>query len=92
MGKANQSQTESCEVFHNSEHSYEQYLSICILYFFLIRIPQLSLNTELSNTANFCRNSKGIQFGKLVYNIFVIYDFLLLSTFFAYFNIYQVTL
>ena len=85
MGKATQSQTEPYEVFRISGGSYEQYTTICILYFFHNEAIQLSLNTMLFNKANFCRNSKGIQFSPLVFNISSIFVFLLFSSIFLLF-------
>lgn len=86
MGKATQSQTEPYEVFRISGGSYEQCTTTCFLYFFHNETIQLSLNTMLFNKPNFCRNSKGIQFSPLVFNISSIFDFLLFSYFFSYFN------
>lgn len=92
MGMANQSQTESCQVFHDSGHSYEQYISYCIIYIFYIITTQLSLNTMLFYTAVFCRNFKGIQSGKPVFNIFDIYVFLNISAIFYSFHAVQIKL
>ena len=86
MGKATQSQTEPYEVFRISGVSYEQCITTCFLYFFHNETIQLSLNTMLFNKPNFCRNSKGIQFSPLVFDISSIFDFLLFSSFFFYFN------
>jgi hypothetical protein len=86
MGKATQSQTEPYEVFRISGVSYEQCTTLCFLYFFHYETIQLSLNTMLFNKLNFCRNSKGIQFSPLVFDISSIFDFLLFSSFFFYFN------
>jgi hypothetical protein len=90
MGKVTQSQTEPYEVFRISGGSYEQCTTICYLYFFHNETIQLSLNTMLFNKPNFCRNSKGIQFSPLVFDISPIFDFLLFSSFFFYFNPYQI--
>lgn len=90
MGKATQSQTEPYEVFRISGESYEQYTTICFLCFFHNEAIQLSLNTMLFNKPNFCRNSKGIQFSPLVFNISSIFVFLLFSSIFFYFNPYQI--
>ena len=90
MGKAMQSQTEPYEVFRISGVSYEQYITFCIIYLFNIETSQLSLNTMLFNKPIFCRNSKGIQFSLPFFNISVIFYFLLFSSFFSYFNTYQI--
>lgn len=89
MGMANQSQTESYDFFHNPGHSYEQYIRYCIIYIFCIIIVQLSLNTMLFNTAIFCRYFKGIQSGKPILNIFVIFVFLCFSIISSIFYAYQ---
>lgn len=89
MGKVNQCQTGSCEVFDKSDKSYEQYINHCIYLFLYATYRQLSLNTMLFNLANFCRNFKGIQSWPFVFNNIVIYVFLIFSTIFAYFNKYQ---
>lgn len=86
MGKAIQSQTEPYEVFRISGVSYEQCTTICFFYYFHNETIQLSLNTMLFNKPNFCRNSKGIQFSPLVFNISSIFYFLLFSPFFFNFN------
>ncbi len=85
MGKATQSQTEPYEVFRISGGSYEQCTTICILYFFHNETIQLSLNTMLFNKPNFCRNSKGIQFSLLVFDISSISVF---SSIFFYFLLF----
>jgi hypothetical protein len=90
MGKVTQSQTEPYEVFRISGGSYEQCATNCFLYFFHNETIQLSLNTRLFNKPNFCRNSKGIQFSLLVFDIFSIFDFLRFSSFFFYFNPFQI--
>jgi len=90
MGKATQSQTEPYEVFRISGGSYEQCTTICFIYFFHNETIQLSLNTMLFNKPNFCRNSKGIQFSLLVFDISSIFDFLLFSSFFSNFNPSQI--
>jgi len=90
MGKATQSQTEPYEVFRISGGSYEQCTTICFIYFFHNETIQLSLNTMLFNKPNFCRNSKGIQFSLLVFDISSIFDFRLFSSFFSYFNPSQI--
>lgn len=92
MKITNQSQTESYEVFHNSDRSYEQYVTYCICYLFNAYISQPALNTVLFDPVDFCRNFKGIQPAQSVFNNFTIFDFLLFSLIYYNFNTYQIKL
>ena len=89
-GKADQSQTESYEVFHYSKPSYQQILSTCFFYIFIITTSQTSWNTVIFNVVNFCRNFKDIRPGQSVINNFTIFDILCFSLNSYYFNILQI--